>query len=75
MCVLPMSLDRRLNRLEKQTRPRQAPSRAELERTISDRLMRRAEAPDSSVASRVAQALADGQPGHARAIITNHLSP
>ena len=69
-----MSLDRRLTRLEEQTRPRQAPSRAELERSIRERLMRRAEAPDSSVASRVAQALADGQPGHARAIISNHLN-
>jgi len=70
-----MSLDQRLSRLEEQTRKRPAPSRAELERTIRERLMRRAEAPDSSVASRVAEALADGQPGHARAIVTNHLNP
>ena len=69
-----MSLNRRLSRLEEQTRKRPAPSRAELERSIRERLMRRAEAPDSSVASRVAEALADGQPGHARAIVTNHLS-
>lgn len=69
-----MNIKRRLSRLEEQVRHRPDDTRAVLVGTIRRRLMRRAEAPDSSVASRVAEALAEGRPGHAAAILTSHMN-
>jgi hypothetical protein len=69
-----MSLDQRLQRLEERMRPRPGRPRDALERTIRRRLIRRAEAPDSSVASRTARAVADGQPGRATALLTDHMN-
>jgi hypothetical protein len=71
-----MTLDRRLNRLEEQMRTRSSRDRTHAERveTLCRRLMRRAEHPDSSVAGRVAWALADGQPERATALLNNHMN-